>query len=196
MKGVAWFLPLSLALASASGAGLLVSLLFKYIFPVIILVLLFLFAVIVLYIIFVLLLLIVGIVLNAIWTIRARGKKAYYKKALMAYDEALRSNSSDTTAYRGKGNALAVLGRYDEALQAFEQAIALTPQSATYLSKGNVLAKLKRYDESLTAYEQAIELDPIYASAYAEMSETFEHLGRKQEAQRIREKAKQLGYEE
>jgi Tfp pilus assembly protein PilF len=121
---------------------------------------------------------------------------AYYSNALKAYQAALESNNADATAYRGKGNALAGLGRYEEALQAFEQANILAPQAITSMDIGNVLVKLGRYGQVVAAYKKALELDTQFALDYQEMSETLKQLGGDQEAQRIVEYAKQLGYKE
>jgi len=124
---------------------------------------------------------------------RREQEQAYYKKALAAYEEALHQNNVDATAYRGKGNALVGLERYDEALTAFEQALVLTPLPSTYVSIGNVLTTLGRCDEAVAAYEQALALDASYTSAYAGMSKALLQLGRTQEAEQSHEQANQLG---
>jgi serine/threonine protein kinase/Flp pilus assembly protein TadD len=124
---------------------------------------------------------------------RSEQERAYYEKALAAYEHALRQNNADATAYRGKGNALVGLERYDEALTAFEQAGVLTPLPTAYVSMGNVLVTLGRCDEAVAAYEQALALDAMYASAYAGMSKALLQLGRTQEAEQAHEQAKQLG---
>lgn len=119
-------------------------------------------------------------------------QRAYYEKALTAYERALRQNNTDATAYRGKGNALVGLERFDEALVAFTQAVALMPLPLTYVHMGDVLATLRRYDEAVASYRQALTLDASYASAYTGMSEAFLQLGRAQEAEQAYEQAKQL----
>jgi len=123
---------------------------------------------------------------------RPEQERAYYEKALAAYEEALHQNNVDATAYRGKGNALVGLERYDEALTAFEQALVLTPLPSTYVSVGNVLTTLGCCDEAVAAYEQALALDASYVSAYAGMSKALLQLGRTQEAEQAHERAKQL----
>ena len=120
----------------------------------------------------------------------------YYESALSAYEAAFRQDSTDATALRGKGNALVGLSRYDEALTAFEQAVALAPHAATYVSMGTVLVKLGRDEEAVQAYEQALQLDTTYASAYTGLSEALSQLGRTQEAEQARASAKQLGEED
>jgi FHA domain-containing protein/TIR domain-containing protein/tetratricopeptide repeat protein len=120
----------------------------------------------------------------------------YYLHALDAYEHALQENSDDADALRGKGNALVGLGRYEEALVAFEHAVALSPQAATSTSMGNVLAALWRYEEAVAAYEQALQLNGNYAPAYAGLSEALSWLGRTQEAEQASAKAKQLGEED
>jgi serine/threonine protein kinase/Flp pilus assembly protein TadD len=124
---------------------------------------------------------------------RSEQERAYYGKALAAYEQALRQNNADATAYRGKGNALVGLERYNEALTAFEQAVVLTPLPTTYVSMGNVLVTLRRRDQAVAAYEQALALDASYASAYTGMSKALLQLGRTQEAEQAHEQAKQLG---
>jgi tetratricopeptide (TPR) repeat protein len=64
-------------------------------------------------------------------------------------------------SYNIKGNALADLKRYDEALTAYDQAIRLDPGYApTYNNMRDALTKLKRYDEVLAAFDRALTLDP------------------------------------
>ncbi|GCE17140.1 hypothetical protein KDK_09400 [Dictyobacter kobayashii] len=64
---------------------------------------------------------------------------------------------------------LSYLGRYDEALAAYEQALRLDPQDEDlYLAQARVLVCLKRYDEALTTCQQAQELSPAKPSVYKE----------------------------
>jgi TIR domain/TPR repeat/Tetratricopeptide repeat len=122
----------------------------------------------------------------------ARGRKheeAYYEQALQAYD---RSPYLDPLARRGKGNALAALGRHDEALQSLYLSAILDPRSATYARMGDVYLALRRYSDAVTAYERAIALDPQLAPAYASLGDALEELGRTQDAEQAREQAKQL----
>jgi len=123
-------------------------------------------------------------------------RQSYYKEAVAAYRIALFRNPSDGNAFRGMGNALFALERYDEALNAFQQAIELDPISATYAGLGNVFARLQRYDEAVVAYEKAIKLDPTVTLNYDDFIRSLRALGRKEEAEQVHAMAVQLGYED
>ena len=116
----------------------------------------------------------------------------YYEQALRAYD---RAPHLDPLARRGKGNALAALGRYDEALQSLQLSAWVMSTPATYARMGDVYLALKRYGDAAAAYEQAIALDPQLAPAYASLGDALEQLGRTRDAEQAREQAKQLEYE-
>jgi len=62
------------------------------------------------------------------------------------------------------------------------------------LKEGLALYDLKRYEEVIAAYDQTLRLDPNYATAYHNKGLALDQLGRRQEAQQAREKAKQPGY--
>ncbi len=66
-----------------------------------------------------------------------------------------------------EGDALYDLKRFDDAIHAYDRAIALDPSYATaYNNKGLALYDLKRFDDAIHAYDRAIALDPSYAIAY------------------------------
>ena len=66
-----------------------------------------------------------------------------------------------------EGDTLRYHEQYQEALEAYEQAIRLDPQFAdAYHNKGITLNNLQRYQEALEAYDQAIRLNPQYAPVY------------------------------
>ena len=61
----------------------------------------------------------------------------------------------------GRGGVFFALGRHDEALAAYDRALALKPDlEGAWVGRGNVLTEFKRYDEAFAAYDKAFVLDP------------------------------------
>lgn len=125
---------------------------------------------------------------------------------LEQYEQVIPRDPVDVYGYRWqKGQALATLKRYDEALTAYEQAIQHASQlpptdvrgSAAKLSrlkcgykgKGEVLSALQRHDEALAAYEQLIQLDQTDGDGYKGKGEVLSTLQRDAEAQVLYEQA-------
>jgi len=82
--------------------------------------------------------------------------------ALIAYDKVIELNYTPRieAAWLTKAVLLAVLQRYDEALQASEMAIELNPNSASaWLNKGYVLDEMGRHAEADEAFARAGELE-------------------------------------
>jgi tetratricopeptide (TPR) repeat protein len=93
-----------------------------------------------------------------------------YEEALLAYEEALRLDTSDEDLYVGKAGVLSSLKRFDEALTVCEQALQLAPANASvYKEKADILSRQKRYEEALSAYQKVVHLDPNDAFAYEEI---------------------------
>src|SRR5258708_2615001 len=74
------------------------------------------------------------------------------------------TNSAD--AYNEKGILLTQQQHFQEALEAFEQALRLNPNYASvWCHKGDVLWELLRFREALEAYNQALQLNLYYIPA-------------------------------
>ena len=59
----------------------------------------------------------------------------------MDYTRAIEINPQYARAHYGRGNALGVLGRYEEALVDYTRAIEINPQDAgAHYRRGNILA--------------------------------------------------------
>jgi tetratricopeptide (TPR) repeat protein len=81
------------------------------------------------------------------------------------------------------GNALTDLGRNEEAIEAYRQAISVDPKYAyPYQGLGNALISLGRREEAIEAYRQAISVDPKYADAYFGLGNALISLGRREDA--------------
>jgi tetratricopeptide (TPR) repeat protein len=86
-------------------------------------------------------------------------------------------------AWSEKGTILAILGRYDEALAAFEKAALLDPKDLVVLfNKAQALLDLKRYDEAVQAYDDVLDRSPRDAVAWFNRGRALEALGREGEA--------------
>ncbi|MDP1751785.1 MAG: tetratricopeptide repeat-containing glycosyltransferase family protein [Reyranella sp.] len=87
------------------------------------------------------------------------------------------------TPYIDRANALQKLDRHEEALESYDQAIALDPGSAdAFNDRGTVLQCLQRYDEALASHDRAATLRPDDASAYYNQGTALLNLGRHEEA--------------
>jgi superkiller protein 3 len=90
----------------------------------------------------------------------------------------------DSDAWCDRGIALLNLERYEEALQASEKALELSPNhSGAWCLKGIAFDKLGRYEEALQAYDKALELYPDYVDAWIFKLDVLCKLGRDEEAQ-------------
>ena len=69
-------------------------------------------------------------------------------------------DSNDVWGWRNKGSALYFLGKYDEAILSYEQAITIDPSDAdAWNSKGNSLNSLGKSDEAKKCFEKSKELE-------------------------------------
>src|SRR6478609_8228362 len=82
-----------------------------------------------------------------------------------------------------KGITLAILGKYNEAIECFDKALEIKPDyfEARYL-KGKALADLGKYDKAIECYDKALEIKPDYFEAWNDKGVTLVNLGRFDEA--------------
>jgi len=81
------------------------------------------------------------------------------------------------------GYCYGVLGRWQEAIEAFKQAIHIKPElveAHNYL--GIAYGALGRYQEAIDAYKKAIQVKPDYAPTYNKLAVAYGNLGLWQEA--------------
>jgi tetratricopeptide (TPR) repeat protein len=109
------------------------------------------------------------------------------------YERTIQISPNYATINDNRGKALLALGRYEEALAAFEQALYMQSydnRSADSLhSKGLVLYALKRYEEALAAYDWGIRVDANCASIYTDKGNTLFMLKHYEEALAVFEQA-------
>ncbi len=94
-------------------------------------------------------------------------------------------NRMTAEEWHDKGIALSRLGRYEEALDAYNKALEINPQYAkAWYNKGDALYVLNRYEETLEAYEKAVKLDPLDqdAEVWSNISYALKMTGRDRES--------------
>jgi tetratricopeptide (TPR) repeat protein len=89
----------------------------------------------------------------------------------------------DVAGWVNKGLSLRALGRNQESVECFDNALALDPNCATaWLDKGVAVGVLGRHDESVECYRRVVELDPDDVLAWNNLGRSLLALGRDQEA--------------
>jgi tetratricopeptide (TPR) repeat protein len=97
--------------------------------------------------------------------------------------------------YDNRSRSLADLGKHQEAIDDFANAISLNPKKAfAYIDRGRSYEKLGQHQKAIDDYTTGIALVPEYGQNYWYRAQDYEKLGEKDLAQRDRNKAKELGY--
>lgn len=87
-----------------------------------------------------------------------------YRQALEKYEEALAEQPEAPHYVRAKARALMQLGRNEEALRWFNQAVELQPFfGGTYANRGILYDRMGEYRKAIIDYEKAVELDETVA---------------------------------
>jgi tetratricopeptide (TPR) repeat protein len=85
--------------------------------------------------------------------------------------------------WNNKGGSLGALGRCEEALWCYDQALAIDPRyEVAWYNKGNALVDLGRRTEAVACYDQMLAIDPRYAAAWNNKGLALANLGQREEA--------------
>ena len=115
-------------------------------------------------------------------------------EALGWMDKALAINPHYATVYSNRGLALQRLGRLDEALASYDQALVLAPQDSSVLAdahynRGIALQALQRLDEACASFIQAVALKPSLGSVYVGLGHALLEAGHAEDAIRLYDQA-------
>ena len=108
-----------------------------------------------------------------------------FEQAIAMFDKAIKLSLGDIAEiYVCRGEALAYLGRWQDAENSINQALRHQPYLATaYNERGNVRRFQSKYDEAITDYTMAININPIYYEAYYNRALAYEEKKRFSEAE-------------
>jgi tetratricopeptide (TPR) repeat protein len=105
------------------------------------------------------------------------------------------SPAQDVQSYIDQGIKHSQSGRYDQALQAFDQALKLKPNDPALITfKGIVYYAKGQNDKAMKEFEAAIKLNPNFGRAYYQRGMIYEKQEKFDQALADLKKAKSLGY--
>ncbi|KRW99985.1 hypothetical protein PPERSA_05488 [Pseudocohnilembus persalinus] len=95
------------------------------------------------------------------------------------------------------GEILVQLGRFEESLPYFKEAIQINPNAKECLvSLGNAFQKLKLFEKALESYEKAVNIDNQYAIAFLNQGLTYMQMDQLEKSLIYLQKAAELGLKE
>ena len=98
-------------------------------------------------------------------------------------DKSVKKDVKDAEHYFNLGISNGKSGKYQEAVDAYKQAIRIKPDfTAAYYNLGHAYRKLGKNQEALGAFKQAIRIRPDLAIAHENLGATYLVLGKQQEA--------------
>jgi Flp pilus assembly protein TadD len=121
------------------------------------------------------------------WDMQARAKaesatsagvtmlqKRQVDAAISTFEKATRFDPNDPAPYTMLGLALAMRGKYEEALHALERSYSLNKSSEALISTGFVYYLQHDYPAAITAWNRALEISPKLCQVYGNIG--FAHL--------------------
>jgi len=105
------------------------------------------------------------------------------------------SAAQDVQSFIDQGIKHSQAGRYDQALQAFDQALKLKPNDPALITyKGTVYYAKGNNAQALQMCEQALKLNPNFGRAYYQRGMIYQNQEKYRQALEDLQKAKGLGY--
>ncbi|MGP8023872.1 MAG: tetratricopeptide repeat protein [Methanobacterium sp.] len=85
-------------------------------------------------------------------------------------------NPNNRKAWYNKGKVFMDLGRYEEAIKAYDNALRVSPKDiASWYNKGVSLEKLDKVKDAIEAYNTALKLDPEFKPALKDKEELLKN---------------------
>ena len=117
-----------------------------------------------------------------------------YKNAIDDCSRAVALDPNDFLAWRNRGLARHDNGELEEAISDYDESIRINGKAAeTYHYRGNVFLDRKLWSRALEDFDQAILLDSRMSAAWLSRAISLARLGRREDAEKARSKAQELG---
>jgi tetratricopeptide (TPR) repeat protein len=109
------------------------------------------------------------------------GKDCYtngqYKKAIEAYEKALKMDRRNKHAWNELGLAYNKIGERWKALDAYYHAIELDPKDPVFWINAGLVYKLQKdYENAIKTYKAAIEIDPDLKEAWSDLGSAYDKI--------------------
>jgi hypothetical protein len=107
----------------------------------------------------------------------------YWNNSTALLSHAIEVTQNNVLACYNLGITYGELGRHQDAVESYKQAIRIKPDYAdAHYNLGVAYGKLGRYQDEIEAYRQAIRIKPDYADAHYNLGVAYGKLGRHQDA--------------
>lgn len=108
--------------------------------------------------------------------------KAAYWKAIAAAERHLERNPHDAATTSLLGLMYLLLDDTRKAVSTLQSAVALQPSADNHYALGNAYYADRQYENALAEYQAALAVDPQHFASAVRLGDTFEQLGRTDEA--------------
>lgn len=113
----------------------------------------------------------------------AHDDKGDLLRAIADYNEAIKLDPANATAFESRGTAFLRNGNHDRAIEDYNEAIRLNPDFAlAYADRGAAYYFKKDYERAIKDYDEAIRLDPKRAGTFSNRGAAYKKLGRNDRA--------------
>jgi tetratricopeptide (TPR) repeat protein len=108
---------------------------------------------------------------------------SYWNNSTALFSHAIEVTQNNYLAHNNLGIAYGSLGRHQDAIETYKQAIRIKPDFAdAHYNRGVAYGSLGRYQDEIEAYKQAIRIKPNYAKAHYNLGIAYGSLGHHQDA--------------
>jgi protein O-mannosyl-transferase len=113
----------------------------------------------------------------------ARQQTAYWQNSETLWTHTLACTTDNDIAQNNLGNALRQIGRLDEAITHYQNALLIRPDYAEpHNNLGSILGQLGRTDEAIAQFQMALQINPDFAEARYNLGNAFLRKGKVDEA--------------
>ena len=100
------------------------------------------------------------------------------ENGIIDLDRAIKIDKLFSNLYNTYGNILTSLGRFNEALEKYNQSIDIKKSSESFQNRGVLFYKQEKYDEALKDLNTAISINPEYSDALNSRGVLYKELGK------------------
>lgn len=112
-----------------------------------------------------------------------------FPEALEAFEKAIALSPSSSINLTRAGSTAQQMGDQKRALEFYERANAIQPRAETFSNMGTIYYGLSDYAKAAGAYEGALLIRPLSAITHRNLGDAYQHLGRREDAQRAYQQA-------